>query len=168
VRKLFLLLASCLSLVAFADSMPEYDMKATFTYNFAAYTEWPESSRGNFNVCTLNEEDIGQALRKFEGKSLHGRRLVIARLSSLGAINQCQVLYIGERESSNLPRILSQLGDAPVMTVSDVPALSSVCMLLSLEGTRLVFDVNLEPCRQAKLKPSSTLLRLARSVKKLP
>ena len=86
--------------------MPEYDMKATFTYNFAAYTERPESSRGNFNVCTLNEEDIGQALRKFEGKSLHGRRLV--------------------------------------------------------------FDVNLEPCRQAKLKPSSTLLRLARSVKKLP
>lgn len=168
MRKLIILLASCLSLAANAEPVSEYDMKASYTYNFAAYTEWPESNRANFNVCTLNEEDVGLALRKFEGKRLHGRRLVIARLSSFVAVSQCQVLFIGEREISNLPRILSQLGDEPLLTVSDASSSTMTCMVLSLEGQRLVFDVNLEKCQQAKLKPSSALLRLARNVKKGP
>lgn len=164
----FLIAAACSSPAVRADPVSEYDMKATYTFNFAAYTEWPESNRANFNICTLNNEEMGLALLKLDDKRVHGRRIVIARLSSMVAIRQCQILLIGEQDLINLPRIIGYLGDASVMTVSDVPALSSVCASMSLEGQRLVFDINLERCQHARLKPSSVLLRLARTVQKAP
>jgi hypothetical protein len=166
MRRLFPLLFAFVSLSAGATPLSEYQLKAGFAYNIAAYTEWPASDRRNFNFCTLNEENVGLGLAQFEGKQLHGRRLVIARLTSLVAIRQCQVLYIGEREAANLPRILKQLGDEPVLVISDAHEAPAVCVKLALDGERLVFDVNLERCRQAKLNPSSNLLRLAREVTK--
>jgi hypothetical protein len=160
------LLSLAFSLTAFADPVAEYQLKAGYAYNFAVNSEWPESGRVNFNFCTLNEDNVGLALRRFEGKPLQGRRLVVARLTSLVAINQCQVLYIGAGEAVNLSRILRQLGDEAVLTISDSPALSAVCVKLELEGERLVFDLNLERCRQARVKPSANMLRLAREVLK--
>ena len=164
MRKLASLLLIVFSQSAFADPVAEYQLKAGYAYNFASFSEWPESGRVNFNFCTLNEENVGLALRRFEGKPLQGRRLVVARLTSLFAINQCQVLYIGASEAGNLPRILKQLGDEPVLTISDAPGVTAVCVKLALEGERLVFDLNLERCQQARVKPSLSMLRLAREV----
>lgn len=166
VRQLIFLLLFVFSVPAFAQSVPEYDLKAGYAYNFAAQIQWPDTGRVNFNFCTLNEENVGLALQKFAGRPLHGRRFVVARLTSLVAINQCQVLYIGAGEVVNLSRINKQLGDEPVLTISDVPEISNVCIKLALDGERLVFDINLERCQQAKLNPGPNLLRLARVVTK--
>lgn len=154
------------SLTAQADPVAEYDMKATYLYNFAAFTEWPESDRYSFNLCTLGDENVAQALRRFEGRRIGKQRLTVARLSSLGAIRNCQLLFVGEREVVNLPRIAAELGDEPVLTVSDAALLPQVGIVLSLENQRLVFDVNFEQCRRLNLRPSSNLLRLARTVRK--
>ena len=166
MRRLFVVLLLFASLSAGAEPLSEYQLKAGFAYNIAAYTEWPASDRRNFNFCTLNEENVGLGLSQFEGKQLHGRRLVIARLTSLVAIRQCQVLYVGEREAANLPRILKQLGDEPVLIISDAPEATNVCIKLALDGERLVFDINLERCQLARLNPGSNLMRLARVVTK--
>lgn len=164
MRQLVFFLFFVFSAPAYSQSVPEYELKASYAYNFASQVEWPESERVNFNFCTLNEDNVGLALRRFEGRPLHGRRLVIARLTSLFAINQCQVLYIGASEAANWPRILRQLGDAPVLTISDAPGGSAACLKLALDGERLVFDLNPERCQKTGLKPSSTLLRLAREL----
>ncbi len=164
MHKLIAIFFVAFSLTAFADQVAEYQLKAGYAYNFASFSEWPETTRVNFNFCTLNEENVGLALRRYEGRPLQGRRLVVARLTSLVAINQCQVLYIGASEAGNLPRILKQLGNEPVLTISDVPGVSAVCVKLALEGDRLVFDLNLERCQQARVKPSASMLRLAREV----
>lgn len=164
MRRLFVVLLLFASLSAGDELLSEYQVKAGFAYNIAADTVWPTSDRRNFNFCTLNEENVGLGLTQFEGKQLHGRRLVIARLTSLVAIRQCQVLYIGEREAANLPGILKRLGDAPVLIISDALATSNVCIKLALDGERLVFDINLEPCRQAQLNLDPKLLRLARMI----
>lgn len=163
MRRIISLFLVAFSLSAFAEPVSEYQLKAGYAYNFAASSEWPESGRVNFNFCTLNEENVGLALRRFEGKPLQGRRLVVARLTSLVAINQCQVLYIGAGEVDNLPRILRQLGDEPVLTITDVPGVTGACVRLVLEGERLLFDLNLERCHQAKIKPGASMLRLARN-----
>ncbi|MDD2741702.1 MAG: YfiR family protein [Rhodocyclaceae bacterium] len=166
MRRLLILLCVFVSLSVAAEPLSEYQLKAGFAYNIAAYTEWPATDRRNFNFCTLNEENVGLGLAQFEGKQLHGRRLVIARLTSLVAIRQCQVLYIGEREAANLPHILKQLGDESVLTISDASQVTAVCVRLALDGERLVFDINLEHCQQARLMPGSNLMRLARVVTK--
>lgn len=165
MRVLIFLLAVSWSMMLRADPVSEYEMKATYLFNFATFSEWPDSERATFNLCTLGEEEVGKALLRLDGRRLHGRRLVIARLTSLTALRNCQVLFVGEREVVNLPKIIAQLGEEPVLTVVDRPVSASVGIQMALEGRRLVFDVNVDQCRQAGVKPSSTLLRLARNVR---
>lgn len=173
MRALFLLVAAWILGVAQADTwgdrpdrVAEADMKAAYIYNFGAFMEWPESNRITFNICTLGDDSIGSSLKRYEGKLISNRRVVVARLSSLTAISDCQVLFIGEKELPNLNRIVSELGNQPVLTVTDMPVLPQVGVVISLVGQRLAFEVNLDYCKRVNLKPQSNLLRLAKNVRK--
>ncbi|WP_434514765.1 YfiR family protein [Dechloromonas sp. ARDL1] len=148
------------------DPVAEADMKAAYIYNFGAFTEWPESNRISFNICVLGDDKIGRSLKRYEGKLISNRRVVVARLSSLAAIADCQLLFIGDSEVHNLGRIAHELGHQPVLTVTDAPVLPQVGVVISLVGQRLAFEVNLDYCKRANLKPQSNLLRLAKSIRK--
>lgn len=148
---------------ALAEPVSEHEMKAVYLYNFAAQTVWPEMQRANFNFCTVGDEEVGLALTRFDARRMHQQRIVIARLSSLVAIRQCQLLYVPARQAHHWPAIVEKLGDLPVLTVSDAPAIKAA-IGLSLEDKRLVFDLRLERFRQAGLQPGPTLKKLARAV----
>lgn len=173
MRTLFLLVAVWLAGIVHADSpgerpdpVAEADMKAAYIYNFGAFTEWPESNRISFNICTLGDDKVGRSLKRYEGKLISNRRVVVARLSSLTAIADCQILFIGDPELPNLGRIANELGHQAVLTVADAPVLPQVAVVIALVGQRLAFEVNLDYCKRASLKPQSNLLRLARVVRK--
>lgn len=163
--RLLLILSLWLSQSSWAGTISEYEMKATYLYNFAVFTEWPKSEGDTFNLCILGQDNFGTALNRIEGKIVHGRRLFVARLSSLSAIRRCDLLYITDRESTKLGVIFTELGDTPVLTVAETsPANTSAAINLALEGQRLVFDINVPRARNARLSISSKLLQLARSL----
>lgn len=146
-----------------ADSVPEYEMKATYLYNFALYTEWPVISGDHFNLCILGPDNFGNSLRRLEGKLLHGKPILLARLSSLSAIRTCHLLFVSDKEASSMPRIMAELGNAPVLVVTDVPVSPRPAVVMSIENQRLLFDVDLQRARAASLTLSSKLLKLART-----
>lgn len=148
------------------DPVAEADLKAAYIYNFGAFMEWPESNRISFNICTLGDDKVGRSLKRYEGKQIGNRRVVIARLTSLAAIADCQLLFIGDAELPNLGRITHELGQQAVLTVTDAPVLPQVGVVITLAGQRLVFEVNLDYCKRVNLKPQSNLLRLAKNVRK--
>lgn len=82
------------------DRVAEADMKAAYIYNFGAFMEWPESNRISFNICTPGDDKIGRSLKRYEGKLLSNRRVVVARLNSMAAISDCQILFVGENEAA--------------------------------------------------------------------
>jgi len=166
MRYLFALLAVFISLAGHAQPVSEHDLKAFYIYKIALFTEWPQGEQDSFNMCSLADGNVGAAMKKLEGRRIGDRRIVVANLSSLAAIGQCQVLFIGERATTELPKIASLLGDKPILTVTDVPLLASVGVVLALDDQRLLFDVNLELCRRINLRPMSAMLLLARNVKK--
>jgi len=166
MRSLLALLAMWISLAANAQVVSEHDMKAAYLYNFAHLFDWPESSRANFHLCVLGEEDVGAALQRFDERRVDGKRIVIARLSSLAPIRLCDILYVGVGELPSLPKIRSTLGSQPTLVVTDRGNLPAVGVMLGIENSRLVFDVNLEQCERAGLKAKPTLLGFARSVRR--
>ena len=110
MRLLTLLLTFWLSLAAHAQTaVSEPEMKAGYLFNLALNTEWPENQRANFNICLLGDEDVGQAMRKYDQRRINDQRVVIARLTSMTPIRQCQVLFIGASEIINLPKMLKIL-----------------------------------------------------------
>lgn len=166
MRYLLLLLLVTLSPVSRAESVSEPDMKAAYIFRIAQYTEWPEADQETFNFCALGDGNVAQALKTYEGRQIGNRRVVVARLTSLTSIRKCQVLYVAGDEVVNLGRIEHELGDEPILTMTDAPLLSRVGVVLVLENQRLSFEVNFDLCRRLNLRPASTLLRLARYVRK--
>ena len=102
---LLFLLALWSSPGVLAQALPELELKATYAYNFAALTLWPAAARTTFNFCAYGDEGVAEAMRRLEGKTLHGRSVTVARLRSLSAIRDCDLLYVGANEASSLPQI---------------------------------------------------------------
>lgn len=146
------------------SGVAEYDLKASFLYNFAVFAEWPHKTEGNLNLCVLGQDNFGPALKRLESKSVRGMAIVVARLSSLAAIRKCDLLFIAEREVANMRQILAELGDSPVLTVSETPGAYRGIITLSNDGARLAFEIDQTRARQLNLKLSSKLLQLARTV----
>lgn len=166
MKRLLVILGAALCQVSLADEpVPEYVMKATYLYNFAVFTEWPSASGDTFNLCVLGQDNFGRALNRIEGKSINGRRLAVARLSTLHNIKSCHMLFVTEHETPNMRKILDELGDAPVLTVTDTPVQPGAMIVISLDGRRLTFDVNIEMARHSRLNISSKLMQLARSAR---
>jgi hypothetical protein len=169
-----LLLAGSLALglalaaqLARAQAVPEYAMKATYLYNFMVFAEWPsQEAHGaaeSLQLCVFGPDNFGAALNGLEGKNVNGRKLVVQRASSLASLRKCHLLFVTEREAPNMAAIQNVLGEAPVLTVADSPLASGAAILLSLDGRRLVFDVNLQRIKKAGITLSSKVLQLARS-----
>lgn len=166
MRILIFLLASFFGGPLWATPVAEAEMKALYVYNFAMFTAWPEQARASIMFCVLGDKSVAQAMKRFQGRTLKGRQVSVAGLSGTSGVEQCDVLFLGEREADTTPRVLDELRDVSVLTVTDSQENAAAGFQLFLDGQKLVFDVNLEVCRRANLMPESRLLRLARQVQK--
>lgn len=144
----------------------EYDVKTAFLYNFALFTDWPARAPPGMVYCLLGEDRFGQSLDALASGHLRGGPVGVQRLPATSGVAKCHVLFIGARDSDGLRRGVEAARGLPVLTVSDAPqALASGVMIaMAYETNRVVFDVNLDPVKQAGLSVSSKLLRLARVV----
>jgi len=150
----------------------DYQVKATFLYNFARYAEWPATSfadgTASFNICVLGEDPFGRALNDIvEGEAINGRKLVAKRLSRVNQALKCQILFVSSSEENRLEQILTALDGKSIMTVGDMPGFAERGGMINfrLEGTKVRFDINPDAARRAALTLSAQLLKLARIVR---
>ncbi len=181
LRRLLALIAACSVPAAFfyalAQPPPatEYQVKATFLYNFAQYVEWPATSftasGDSFKICVLGEDPFGHVLDDtIEGEAINGRRLVARRLSRVNEALKCQILFVSSSEEGRLEQILTALDGKSIMTVGEMPRFAERGGMINfrLEGTKVRFDINPEAAQRAALTLSSQLLKLARIVRGNP
>lgn len=152
---------------ALGQATPEYRAKAGFLYNFIAFTEWPPKVGSPLNLCVYGADPFGDELNSLQGKTVGGRSLAIRRVSGLGKLKGCQVVFVASPAINDLPRILDTLQDEPVLTIADAPGAldAGVGVNMVLSQGRIAFEVNLEATRNAQLNLSSKLLRLASRVR---
>lgn len=154
--------------VACAQPVPEMNMKALYLFNFMRYVDWPNADPEGERVrlCVYGQDPIGPALDTIDGKPLGGgRQVTVVRTRSLAGLRSCRLLYVADAEAGDMPKVMAAVRGQPVLVVAESPlARESAAIIWSLQHSRLVFDVNLKAVRQADLRMSSKLLRLARTV----
>jgi hypothetical protein len=151
---------------AVAEPIPEYQMKAAYLYNFAAFTTWPTPPNNAVRLCVLGNDSFGGALDKLTKNPSGGVRIVLSYLSDVNDVNHCQILFIDASELHNSANIMKHLDRFPVLTVTDNPDMfqAGAMIGLFLDNKRLTFDVNYVQAKNAQLSISSKLLRVARRV----
>jgi hypothetical protein len=163
-------LAACVQAwPAFAEPVPEYDLKAAVVYNFALFTEWPADAPHEgaaFNICVRNGSALRLPLNGFIDRQVHGRKIAVHDIGPGDSLRNCQVLYLDAEDRVRWAQIRRELEGASVLTVSEDGEIGrdGSVITLNLDNNRVVFDIDTRAARQARLTISSRLLRLARTV----
>jgi hypothetical protein len=151
----------------------EYQVKATYLYNFGRFVKWPgtfPAGKGDsFSVCVLGQDPFGSILDStLAGETLEGKPVVLRRISKPQDAGECRILFISAKEEKHLKEILAALDEGGVLTVSDMPDFTRRGGMIQfvLEGDRVRFEINLATAERAKLVLSSELLKVAASVKR--
>jgi len=149
------------------NSMAEYRVKAAYIYNFAKYVDWPVVDSKEFHVCTAGRDDLGGALSALDRRLAQGREIQVRQNVTMDQLKDCQIIFVGEKDSKLLTSVVRQLWGAPVLIVSDnqQAAEAGAHITLASADDRVEFDVNLATLQRANLKASSQMLKLARTTK---
>jgi hypothetical protein len=154
-----------------ANPTSEYAVKAAFLFHFAQFVEWPTAAFKDANAplifCTLGEDEFHGALDdSINGKTIENRPLRVQHLKQLQEVEGCQVIFISANEKKRIPALLASLKGSPVLTVGESEhfAQEGGMIGLFLEENKIRFEINLASAEHAKLKLSSRLLALAKTV----
>ena len=165
-----LLAGSTLGGSAWAGEFDEYTVKAAYLYNFAKFVEWPSGAFVNADapllICIAGANPFGDALAALTGKTVGSHPVEVRHYPAATGLESCHVVFIGRAEQGRFKAILAKLGRLPILTVSDIGDFAQVGGMIGLVEAeqRIRFDINLTASRQANLKLSSQLLKLANIV----
>lgn len=145
------------------NALDEYQVKAAFIYNFIAFTQWPYEINQPVNFCIYGEDYFGQEIDQLQVKQINNQPINLLRLSKLEEIKVCQILFVSKSNISNLSSLLDFIQNQPILTIADAPdaATKGIMINMILANNRIVFEINLQAARSAKLDISSKLLQLA-------
>ena len=157
---------------SWAQRPTEYEVKAAFLFNFAKFTEWPDSAFADTHapllIGVVGSDPFGPILdRTVAGKTVGGRRFVVRRFAKPSdGLHDCHVLFIGSSAAESISSSLAALQEAPVLTVgeSDRFCENGGIINLVLRQNRVRFQISPKAADRAGLGLSSRLLRLAEIV----
>jgi hypothetical protein len=151
----------------------EYQVKATYLYNFGRFVQWPPNATAakgdSFSICVLGQDPFGPTLDStLAGETLDGKPLAVKRISTPRDAGECRILFISSTEENHLKEILAALDESAILTVSDMPAFSRRGGMIQfvLERDKVRFEVNLTTTEIAKLTLSSELLKVATTIRR--
>jgi hypothetical protein len=151
----------------------ENEVKSAYLYNFGKFVEWPAkaTSVGDFfTICILGDDTFGSTLETtIAGESINGRKISVKRVTKLPDAVDCRILFISSSQQNRLKEILAELGNASVLTVSDMPEFTRRGGMIQfvVEGNRVRFEVNITATQHPGLTLSSELLKVATTVRRI-
>jgi hypothetical protein len=89
--------------------------------------------------------------------------MIMAHIPTAMGLEPCHIVFLGRAEQGRFKTVLAKLARLPILTVSDIDDFAQAGGMIGVvEVERSIwFAINLTVARQANLKLSSRLLKLA-------
>lgn len=163
-----LLLSIAICLVGPVEAgFDEAEVQAVYLYNFASFIDWPaEAFDGDdapLRYCVARSHPLYEPLAQLlQGESAGGHPLRISGLDALDRGVPCHVLFVDRGNREKAAAASSEL----TVTVSDIADFATDGGMIGLvsEDQRIRLEVNRDAIERSRLRVSSKLLRVARSV----
>lgn len=166
-----LLMGSVAPTAAQDSASSEYLVKAGFIYNFAKLVDWPATAFSQPDspivIGILGTDPFGPTIdRVLASKKVNDHGFVIKRIKSAADAKDCHILFISASETSHIGDDIRIAKSMPVLTIGEVPGFANRggIINLTLEDSKVRFEVNVDAAKAADLNISSRLLALARIV----
>lgn len=158
-----LALALVLLVPAAAQAISEYKVKAAFLLNFGKFVEWP-SGKGDLEICVLGEDPFGSTLDDtLSGRKIGARPVRARRIDDAGSARSCAILFVSRRGNDGLDAVVSAVKGSPVLLVGEQDRFAKRGGMINFVEVdqKIRFEINETAAKQAGLKISSQLLKLA-------
>ncbi len=152
------------------QSVTEVNLKSAFLYKFTLFANWNDGlgAEGSpISICVLGRDDLGDALQEsVEGRRAHHRPLVVERPGDAREARDCHIVFIGWTDPSRVDRTLKALEGRPILTVGEIDGFAERGGMIAIvtRQNRLRLEINLRVVKNAGLRLSSQLLKLAKLV----
>jgi hypothetical protein len=149
----------------------EYTVKAVFLYGFGRYVQWPAqtfaSPTAPFVIGVLGEDRLVATLTAIaKKKTIQGRKIEIARFTSLDRLRPCHILFVGDSLTAEQQAdVIAKLAGKPVFVVGDMPGFADRggTANFTTDGEHVGFDINVAAATRSQLQVNSRLLSLAKT-----
>lgn len=137
----------------------EHQLKTVYLLHFAELTEWPELAPTT--ICLEGDSPLQTYLPALQDQKVNNMALRVM-LNQQQPFENCQILVLSELAALTKP-LLEQAKNRHILLVSDADdfAASGGMIQFTLRDNKLKLVVNLSSVKQANLKLSSKLLRMA-------
>ena len=138
---------------------PEYQLKTAYLFHFAELTDWPELKP--VTICLEGSSPLRDYLPALEGQKVNSF-MVHVILGKYSSIADCKILILSETNALTKP-LLEQAKSHHVLLVSDDDNFADHGGMIqfTLRDKKLKLVVNISSVKEAGLKLSSKLLRMA-------
>jgi len=157
---------------ASAQDIEEYRIKAAFLYNFAKFVDWPSTAftdaKDPIKICVLGQNPFGDSLQNIiRGKEIGERPLASAQVTDSRQATACQVIFVPASEWKRYKKMAIELTHCTALIVGETEDFLSAGGEINfmVEEGKIRFEINRVAAERAKLRISSKLLSLARSVR---
>ncbi len=160
--------AMCPSHRSFALEAQEHEIKATYLYNFAKFTNWPAQklpTGDHLAICISGGDPFKGALANLvRGKSIENHPLEVRHLDSVERAGACNILYVPASEVQNFLKIRGSRPLQNTLTVGETRDFldSGGQIQFYTEDNRVKFAIDLTAVERAGLKIDARVLNIAR------
>lgn len=165
-----LLIAALLALAMAPQAWPqqqptlEYQVKASYLYNFLHFVNWPPGAftDNTMLVCVFGKDNFGTALRTLAGETTHGRKIAVKHLTDPEELEGCHVAFVSASERAREPQLLRRLEGRAVLVIGETEGFAERGGTINLIriADKIRFEINQRAAEKNGLKISSQLLQL--------
>jgi len=152
----------------------EYQVKAGFLYSFMQFIEWPEDLFSQpddpFVLGVYAENPFDGMLDPLQNWRIQGRPIRVVQVLDVSEGMACHMLFVPKMRRSDIRALLATLEEKPIVTVGEQKGFAKdggVINLFLKKNKNVGFEINLNAARDAHLKISSKLLKLAVVIKEV-
>ncbi|MGE4182052.1 MAG: YfiR family protein [Limisphaerales bacterium] len=144
------------------------EFRAAFLSKIPGFVTWPESALGpsdeSLTVVLLGDVSFGPLLEGLlKGVRVEDRPVKVVSVESIETLDdlpKCQILFVSESRTSDLPRILDARRSG-LLTIGEEGGFTRKGGVMNLSATERKLTVNVRNARAAGLGIQSRLLRIA-------
>lgn len=143
----------------------DYRSQVIFIYNFIKYVNWPVNE-DHFVIGVVGDSPITEELNRLASikKTPDGKPITIKAIQDLRTVMICNIIYISDAHSKDLPQIVSIIKADPTLIVAERDGLvkkGAEISFFTQDDDKLGFSISRKKLENKKLMVSGELLRLA-------
>lgn len=164
---LYLLLAANLAFAGTGDDpiqLQEQEIKAGLIYNFLKYTDGtgPVAARDHIIVCLFDGDPFHEYLQPMKERSVNQKKISLNILRAIHDGENCNLLFIGDKDSRRWPELQKFLEGRPILTVSDISGFAGSGGMIEFthKNSHISVNLNMEAVVKAGLRVQERMLKL--------